>query len=137
MTSGIYTAALSAFLSGDIDLLNDPISAMLVTTEEYTVDFDHESQSDVPNAAVLSIVSLSNPTIIDGVFRADDLVFSGVAASDEITGDAIILFVNASTLSGSHLIAYLDNAPEFPVTLDGEDITVVWDTGSDGIFGLG
>lgn len=138
MASGLYKAARQAFLNGDIDLTNAVISGMLIDVNEYTVDFDnHSSQTDVPDAAVWSLANLTGKTVDGDVFRADDLVFTSVEGQE--VGDeagAVILFLNADTLATSILIAYLDNAPEFPIVLDGENVTIVWDTGANGIFRL-
>jgi len=138
MASGLYKAARQAFLNGDIDLTNAVISGMLIDVNEYTVDLDnHSSQTDVPDAAVWSLANLTGKTVDGDVFRADDLVFTSVEGQE--VGDeagAVILFLNADTLATSILIAYLDNAPEFPIVLDGENVTIVWDTGANGIFRL-
>lgn len=138
MASGLYKTGRQAFLNGDIDLTNAVISGMLIDINEYTVDLDnHSSQTDVPDAAVWSLANLTGKTVDGDVFRADDLVFTSVEGQE--VGDeagAVILFLNADTLATSILIAYLDNAPEFPIVLDGENVTVVWDTGANGIFRL-
>lgn len=136
--AGFYTAGISAMMTGDIDLTNDTISAMLINLDEYTVDLDeHTSQDDVDDSAVWATATLTGKTVIDAVFRATDLVFQSVSGDEE--GDeagAVILFLDRDTKAESTLIAYLDNAPEFPAELDGEDVTVVWDDGDDGIFRL-
>lgn len=135
--AGWYTAALDALLQGDVDLINDTISVMLIDTGEYTVDLDnHISQTDVPDAAVWSIATLTGKTVLDSVFRANDVVFSDVTEVEVgDTAGALILFVNKETYSESLLLAYIDNAPEFPVALDGEDVSVYWDP-VDGIMAL-
>lgn len=136
--AGFYTAALSALLNGEIDLINDKISAMLINLDEYTVDLaNHATQDDVDDAAVWSLSTLTGKTIDATTFRADDTVFVNVAGVE--VGDAagaIIIFLDLDTKAESTLIAYIDNAPEFPAVLDGENVTAIWDTGIDGIFRL-
>lgn len=135
--AGWYTAALDAILKGDVDLINDTISVMLIDTNEYTVDLDnHTNQTDISDAAVWSIANLTGKTVLDGVFRANDVVFSDVTEVDVgDTAGALIVFVNRETYSDSLLLAYIDNAPEFPVLLDGEDVSVYWDP-TNGIMAL-
>lgn len=124
-------------MGGDIDLLNDTISAMLVTAD-YEVDLDADvSESDVPESAVRSVATLTAKSIDGTTFRADDLVFASVTplvAGEEI--NAVVLYLNVDTAEGSTLIAYLDNAPELPAVLDGENVTVAWDVGVNGVFRL-
>lgn len=130
MASGLYTAG-RAGIAKTINLEQSDISLMLIDTSLYTVDLDtHADQTDVPDAANLSEVVLTGKTIDGYVFRANDATFTAVTG----TAAAVIMFHDTDTYETSTLIAYLDNATQFPVTVDGQDVTIVWDTGVYGIF---
>lgn len=135
MTSGLYRAGVSAIMSGNIDLLNDSISAMLVDTTVYTVDLTSDStQDDIPSAAQIAEVTLTGKTLDGTTFRASDATFTGVDSGETI--GAVIIFLDTDYDSTSLLLAYIDNADEFPLTTDGTAITVAFDTGDNGVFKL-
>ena len=142
MASGLYLAGKSALLGGDIDLINDAVGAVLIDTSVYTPSLDTDtSLADIPEAAIFAEILITGKNIdtveITGsyysVFRADDALFPAVPTSTS-TVNAIVLFKDADTFSASTLILINDSAPEFPITPDGTDITVVWDAGNDGVF---
>ena len=119
-------------MGGDIDLENADISAMLIDVSTYTVDLASDAdQTDIADAANLSEAVMTGKTIDGTTFRASDTTFQSVPAG---TAAAVILFLDADTYAGSILIAYLDNAAQFPITTDGEDVVIQWDTGVYGIF---
>ena len=114
-----------------IDFINEKVSAILIDTGAYPVDLVNDADlGDVPAEAVLSSVSLTGNTLDESTFRADSVTFPQVPTGK--TAGAIVLAVNAETYSESTLIAYIDNAPEFPLDTDGSDIVVNWD--ANGIF---
>jgi len=134
MSSGMYEKGVNAIMGASIDLVNDRIAAWLIDTSFYTPDLNnHSSLSDVPEDSLLSEIVLTGKTLDGTTFRANDIVFPSVAGGK---ADAVILFVDTDEYESSLLICYLDNAPEFPITPDGTDITIHFDTGSNGIFKL-
>lgn len=134
MASGIYDKGLAEIMSGNIDLINADLSCGLVNSTLYTPDFaGHADLSSVPEAALISEADLTGKSLDNTTFRADDTVFPQVAG-DEVS--AVLIFVNADTVEASKLVCYLDSAIEFPITPDGTDITVRWDSGQNGIFRL-
>ena len=135
MASGLYELGLKEIMSGNIDLENDNISALLIDTSLYTVDLvNHSNQDDIPDSAQIAEAALSGKTLNVTVFRASDTTFLAVPAGQDIS--AVILFLDTDYADTSTLIAYLDNATEFPITPDGTDVVIVWDTGANGIFKL-
>jgi hypothetical protein len=142
--SAVYLSGKQGLQGGDIDLINDDISAVLVDLSVYTpspgVDV---SLADIPADALIAEALLTGKSldaVEDGgvfysAFRADDTVFNSVALSEtapEVSG--VVLFKKAATYSGSILIFLEDEAPEYPITPDGTDITVQWSAGDNGIF---
>lgn len=134
MTTSLYESGVSAFMDGDIDLINNSVYALLVTSA-YTPSFSSDQfKSDIPDSATITDSILANKSVAAGVFRCDDTVFTSPVADSVIT--AIVLFKRADYPSTSQLIAYIDNAAELPLTLDGSDLTITWDTGANGVFKL-
>lgn len=132
MASGLYDNGVREIMRGNIDLINSPISALLIDVNEYTVDLATDIDlDDIPEAAIISESALTNKSLDGTTFRADDLTFISVEGNDI---GAVVLFFSQDTNADSKLIAYLDNAPEFPITPDGTDIIISWDTGANGIF---
>lgn len=135
MASGMYDKGVAAIMGGDIDLINATVSAVLIKSGSYTPDLAVDTfQSDIPEAAQVAEVIMTGKTIDGRTFRADDVVFPSVATGADIVG--VVLLKDANTQAASRLICYLDNAAEFPITTDGTNITIVWDTGANGIFTL-
>lgn len=135
MASGMYENGVREIMRGNVDLINDTISALLVSAS-YAPDLSVDTVlSDIPEAARLSDVELTGNTIDVATFRADDATFNSVS-SDLDPVVAVVLFKNSGAYSTSALLTYIDNASEFPIAPDDTDIIISWDTGSDGIFSL-
>lgn len=136
MASGMYSKGVAAIMGGDIDLVNHTISAILISTAgSYTPDLSADTfQTDIPEASQVAEVILTSKTIDGRTFRADAVVFPSVAAGADLV--AVALIKDSGTQASSNLICYLDNAVEFPITPDGTNVTIVWDTGAEGIFTL-
>lgn len=134
MASGLYENGVKALMGGDIDLINSTIAAVLVDSTEYTVDLANDVDiSDVGEDAILKEATLTGKTLDGTTFRADSVTFASVTADN---ADAVVLFLDATTDAGTILIAYLDNAPEFPAAPSAEDVIINWDSGANGIFKL-
>ena len=132
--AGLYEFGIREMMAGNIDLVNDEIAALLVDTNLYSADLEADtSEEDIPEGAILAERRLTANTLDGTTFRADNVTFPGVEGSSV---GAIVIIQNSEILSDCTLIAYLDNAPGLPVEPTGEDITVNWDTGENGIFKL-
>lgn len=135
MANALYDAGREAFLNGDIDWTNDNIKVVLIDTADYTVDLStHDFLDDVAAAArVATSGNLASKTSTDGVADAADVTFTSVTGDES---EALIIYKDTGTESTSNLIAYIDSATGLPVTPNGGDITVQWDSGSNRIFKL-
>ena len=142
MAAGMYNAGKLALMGGDIDLINSQVGCLLIDVRLYAPSFGEDlSLDDIPVAAIISEVTLTGKTLspveITGefftVFRADSAVFPSVGGDDLEVG-AVVVFLQSDTFSGSTLILFNDEAPEFPAIPDGEDFTVNWDAGNNGIL---
>jgi hypothetical protein len=136
MASALYDSGREGFLDGSIDWDTDDIRAILIDTTDYTVDLaNHNMLDDVAAGARVAVsAALGSKTVTAGVADAADVTFTAV------TGDsveAIILYKHTGTESTSRLIAYIDTASSgLPVSPNGGDITVTWDSGANKIFKL-
>lgn len=135
MSSSLYESGINAIMAGNIDLVNANISALLIDTAEYVVDLTNDStQDDIADDAQIAEVALTGKTLDVSTFRASDLTFLSVASGSTVS--ALVLFLDTDYADTSTLIAYIDNAPEFPITTDGTNIVINWDDGVNGIFKL-
>ena len=115
--------------------LNTEVIKVTGVTAAYTYNAAHTSINDIPGAnRVHTSAALSNKTTTNGIFDADDVTFTAVAAGSAIA--ALVVYVEAGTSASSTLILYLDSAAQLPVTPNGGDIIVQWDSGANKIFKL-
>jgi hypothetical protein len=133
MANALYPKAKEAFLNADINMASDTITIALIDTGEYTYSSSDEFRSDISNNAVISTATLSNKTITNGVFDADDATFTSVTGAN---CEALIIFQNTGTQSTSRLIAYIDSATGLPILPNGGDIIVAFSGGASRIFAL-
>ena len=136
MANGLYDKGREAFLAGDLDWDGDVIKIILVDAADYTRDLaNHDFLDDVAVAArVATSSALTSKTVAAGVADAADVTLSSVTGdpSEEI----IIFEDDAGAETADRLIANIDTATGLPVTPNGGDITVQWDSGANKIFKL-
>lgn len=133
MANALFSKALEAFGSAQINWPSDTIKAVLVDTNAYTPNFStHEFLSDIPLAARVAISpALSGKSITNGIADANDVTFPLVSGPQS---EAVVLFKDTGVPETSRLIVYLDSAGGLPITPGGSDISVVWDNGVNKIF---
>jgi ApbE superfamily uncharacterized protein (UPF0280 family) len=133
MANALYGKGREKFLTGDIAWDTDNIKVSLVDTGTYTVVIDtHEFYSDL-SGVVADSGNLASKTFALGVADAADVTFSSVTGS---SAEALVIWKDTGTASTSPLIAYIDTATNLPITPNGGDITVAWDSGANKIFKL-
>lgn len=132
--ASLYALGVQSLMSGGIDLINDEITAVLINKASYPdVNFvSDQFQSIVPDEAQISEILLTGNTLDVNTFRADSATFPNVSGALDI--DAVLIYKDTNMVSTSGLIAFLDVAPEFPITPDGTDITINFSLLDDGIF---
>ncbi len=133
MANALYPKAKEAFLNGSINMVANTITIALVDTGVYTYSSSHQYRNEVSNTAIISSATLSNKTITNGVFDADDATFTSVTGAN---CEALIIYQDTGTQSTSRLIAYIDSATGLPILPNGGDITVAFSGGSNKIFSL-
>ena len=134
MANALFDFGRESFLKGDIDWVNDTIKCTLIDAADYTVALStHDYYNDVATAARVATGTLASKTATAGVADADDLTLSTVTGD---VSEALLIWQDTTVESTSILIAYIDTATGLPVTPNGGDITVQWDSGSNKIFKL-
>lgn len=136
MASGLYDKGREGFLDGSIDWDTDDVRAILVDTGTYTVNLaTHDFLDDIGSGARIAVSSaLASKTVTAGVADAADVTFTSVTGASV---EAIVIYKHTGTDSTSRLICYIDTASSgLPVTPNGGDITVQFDSGSNRIFKL-
>lgn len=134
MANTLYDLGRKKFLDGDIDWLNDTIKVVLIDTADYTFSQSDEFFDDVAGAAIVGTAqTLGTKTSTAGVADAADVVFSAVSGD---VCEALIIYKDTGSAATSPLIAYIDTATGLPVTPNGGDINVTWDSGANKIFKL-
>ena len=106
----------------------------MLVSAAYTLDpTNHVYFTDItPSSVLTGRVTLTSKTTVAGAANAANITFSAVAAGLNVA--AIVLFKSTGTDATSPLIAYLGNATGLPITGNGGDIIVVWDSGTNKIF---
>lgn len=129
---------LSVCLGSSAKIVSPVVKAILVDAADYTYSASHEFLSDVTSGGrVATSPDLANRTYTSGVLDADDTTFSAVTGDQ--SEDIIIVVAPASGANDSNtrLVAYIDTSiTGAPVTPNGGDINLAFDSGSNKIFAL-
>ena len=135
MANALYGLGREGFLGGDIAFDTDNIKAALLDLTDYTPNLTTDQfLSDVPVGARVAISgNLASKTITLGVAGAADVTFSAVTGDES---EYILIYQDTGVEGTSRLIALVDTATGLPVTPNGGDITVQWDSGATKIFKL-
>lgn len=135
MANALYDLGREAFLNGNIDWTNDNIKIALLDGADYTPNLaTHDFFDDVPVAARVAISgNLTGKTTAAGVADANDETFSSVTGDES---EYILIYQDTGVEATSRLIALIDTATNLPITPNGGDIQVVWDSGANRIFKL-
>ena len=139
MANAVFPNGKSGMMTGLIDLDTAVIKTALVRS--YTYDAADVFMSDV--VATGTIVgtpqTLGSITTTDGVFDAADITYTSVTAGAAIR---CLVIYQASAVTGGadvantsqRVIAYIDTGTGLPVTPNGSNIVVTWDSGANKIF---
>jgi hypothetical protein len=135
LASALYDKGREGFLDGSIDWDTDDIRIILVDAADYTVNTaTHDFLDDVPSGArVATSGALSGKTVTAGVADANDVTFTAVTGDPS---EAIVIYKHTGNEATARLIAYIDTGTGLPVTPNGGDIIVQWDSGANKIFRL-
>lgn len=136
MANALFDKGREAFLGGDLDWDANSYKLVFVDHADDTPNVATDDfLDDIAGAArVATSGALANKTKTNGVADADDITVNTV------TGDVFESVVGfndtPATEAGKHLVFYIDTATGLPMTPNGGNITVQWDSGSNRIFKL-
>ncbi len=135
MANALYDLGREKFLNGQIDWTDDDIKLVIVDTDDYTVNLaTDEFHDDIPSGAIVATSgNLASKTTTAGVADAADVVLTTVSG-DEC--EALVIYKDTGDSATSPLIAYIDTATGLPITPNGADVTIQWDSGANKIFKL-
>jgi hypothetical protein len=136
MANTLYDLGRQAFLEGSIAYLSDTIKVALVKNTYTPNTNTHQYYSDLtPGTNVVSTPqTLINKSSTNGVANASSVTFSTVPGGSTVS--YLVIYKDTGVNSTSPLIALIDTATGLPVSTNGGDITVSWDTGANKIFKL-
>jgi hypothetical protein len=132
--SAVYDKGREAFLAGDLDWAVDTIKVQLVTSG-YTFSAAHQFLSSivVGSNGVGTAQTLTGKTVTSGVADADDVTFTAVTGSAVV---AAVFYKDTGVAGTSPLIAYVNSGTNLPITPNGGDIELRFDSGANKIFKL-
>lgn len=135
MANALYDAGREGFLAGDIDWDANDIRIILIDEADDTIDLavDNFLDDRAGAARVATSTALASKTTTAGVADAADKTFTAVTGDQ---AESIDGYKHTGTESTSNLIFNIDTATGLPVTPNGGDITVVFDSGANKIFRL-
>ena len=133
MANTAYPKGAERILSGAVNLVSAVIKAALVPST-YTYSASHEYLAVVGSRIGVD-QTLANPTVVNGVFDADDVDFGAQAPGSTIK--AVVLYVDTGNAATSPLLYHFDTVSGLPMSTNGGGITVPWNNGAAKIARLG
>lgn len=136
MANALYDLGRESFLKGEISWSGDNIKVALVDSGVYTPNLATDQYlTDVTagGAVIATSGNLASKTTAVGVADAADVTFASVTGA---ISEFLVIYQDTGTASSSRLIARIDTATGLPVTPNGGDIAIEWDSGSDKILKL-
>ena len=127
MANTLYDFARQRFLEAQINWMTDTIKVLLVDTGAYTPQTAvHQYLADISIAApIAGPVTLTAKSTVGGAADGADVTFTSVTGASI---EAIVIYADTGTEATSPLIAYIDTATGLPITPNGGDIIVTWDS---------
>ena len=136
MANALYDHGRNEFLVGDLDWLVHDIRMVLMDAADHTTNqATDDNLDDIHSDARVAIMAstMGSKTAVAGVADAADVTFTSVTGD---VSEELVIYYHTGTESSSTLIVNIDTATGLPVTPNGGDITVQWDSGSNKIFKL-
>lgn len=133
MANALYLLYKQAILDAltDVDLNNGIVKVALVDTGTYTYSAAHQFLSSL-TGVVGTAQTLTTKTVVNGLFDADDVMFTSVSGASV---EALVIYIDTGVAGTSRLVAYIDTGVTgLPVTPNGGNINLAWN--ASGIFQL-
>lgn len=135
MANALYDFGRESFLGGDIDWDANDIRCILIDEADDTIDLAVDDFLDdrAAPSRVATSSAFASKTKTAGVADAADVTLSTVSGDQ---AESIDIYKHTGTESTSNMIANIDTATGLPVTPNGGNINIVWDSGANKIFKL-
>jgi len=142
MANASYTAFKNGIMGGQFDLDTAVTKCALVAGYVYSAA--HTFMSDVTTAGGVvngTAAVLANPTLVAGVFDADDCTITTTASGST---HALVVY-QASAIAGGadvaasaqRLMFYFDTGTNLPITPGTGNVTITWPSTSGKIYKIG
>lgn len=142
MANASFTAFRSGIMTGLIDLDTAVLKCALVSG--YVYNAAHTFMSDVTTAGGVANgtpATLANPTVVGGVFDADDCT---ITTTSSASTHALVVF-QASAVTGGADVAptaqrlcwYFDSGTNLPITPGAGNVTITWPNTAGKIYKVG
>lgn len=134
MANAIYPKWKEAVIQGLANSsLAGTVKAVLLDTADEVYNSADVFLSDITAAGIVGTAgTLANKTFTNGVFDADDVIFTAVTGDQS---EAILIYIDTGVNTTSRLVAFLDTGyTGLPVTPSGGNITIAWNV--SGIIGI-
>lgn len=135
MANALYDKGREGFLDGSIDWDTNDTRLILIDEADDTIDLSVDDNLDdrAGAARVATSGAMASKTVTNGVADAADVTLSAVTGDQS---ESIDIYKHTGTESTSRLICNIDTATGLPVTPNGGDITIQFDSGANKIFKL-
>jgi len=134
MANALYNKAKTGLMNEEIKMLVDVVGVYLVTASYALALTTDDYLDDVPSQHIVARGTLANVAVAStGVVDADDSLLTLVTGS---IVTKIILAIDTGNIATSPLLAALDTATGLPLTPNGGNVTIQWDSGASKIFAL-
>jgi len=135
MANDLYKKGMENLIKGNIDLDTDTMKWVAVkVTAGYSVNIATDDALDDISAGnrIATSGALTGVTVTDGVLDATDLApaFTSVGVNIE----ALVLYKDSGAEATSYLLAYIDTATGLPLTQDGGNVNLTFDSGANKII---
>lgn len=136
MANSLFDKGRESFLGQNpaLDWDTDTIKIVLVDSG-YTINLaTHQYLSDIPSGnRVATSGALTTKTVTAGVADADDVTFTAATGNQVVK---VVFYKDTGTTTTSPLIGCIDTATGLPVTPNGGNIVIAFDSGANKIFKL-
>lgn len=133
MANALYPLYKQAVLDAlaDVDINNGTVKVALVDTGTYVYSAAHQFLTSL-TGVIGTAQTLTTKTVVNGLFDADDSVFTSVSGASV---EALVIYIDTTIAGTSRLVAYIDTGVTgLPVTPNGGNINLGWSV--SGIFQL-
>lgn len=135
MANAMFTNGKVLILSKQIDFSGgDTIKAALVNANYIPSLTTQKFLSEIAAYVLGTSQELSGKTVTGGAFDAADATWKTVAAGS--TAKCVVIYKDTGVAGTSPLLVYIDSIDGFPLTTNGGDVTIEWDSGAYKIFAL-